>query len=96
MLSVIVPTRNEERNVEALVSRTSAALADSDWELLFVDDSDDHTPDVVESMADPRVRLLHRPADSRVGGLAGAVCDGHAMTARLQITNGQVVPGLPA
>ncbi|MGJ5899294.1 hypothetical protein ACSCBZ_46260 [Streptomyces niveiscabiei] len=25
-----------------------------------------------------------------------AVCDGHAMTARLQITGGQVLPGTPA
>jgi hypothetical protein len=30
-------------------------------------------------------------------GSAGyAVCDGHALTARTHITNGQVVPGLPA
>ncbi|MGW1718915.1 hypothetical protein [Streptomyces sp. NPDC002156] len=32
--------------------------------------------------------------DDGSGGYA--VCGGHAMTARLQITNGQVVPGLPA
>ncbi|WP_333745807.1 hypothetical protein [Streptomyces sp. IBSBF 2950] len=30
------------------------------------------------------------------GGGQYAVCDGHAMTARLQITNGQVLPGIPA
>ncbi|MDX2915959.1 hypothetical protein [Streptomyces griseiscabiei] len=30
------------------------------------------------------------------GGGQYAVCDGHAMTARLQITGGQVLPGIPA
>jgi putative flippase GtrA len=80
MLSVIVPTRNEERNVTPLVARTCDALGDSDWELLFVDDSDDRTPEVVRSVAHPRVRLLHRPAHRRDGGLAGAVCDGLAAT----------------
>ncbi|WP_460073960.1 hypothetical protein [Streptomyces sp. YKOK-I1] len=32
--------------------------------------------------------------DDGSGGYA--VCDGHALTARTHITNGQVVPGLPA
>jgi glycosyltransferase involved in cell wall biosynthesis len=76
MLTVIVPTRNEERNVRPLVERTAAALDGTDWELLFVDDSDDATPEVVAGLGDDRVRLLHRPPDQREGGLAGAVCVG--------------------
>ncbi|MDQ2725316.1 MAG: dolichol-phosphate mannosyltransferase, partial [Actinomycetota bacterium] len=39
-----MPTRNESPNVELLVDRLTKALGTSgDWELLFVDDSDDDT-----------------------------------------------------
>jgi glycosyltransferase involved in cell wall biosynthesis len=79
MLSVIVPTRNEEGNVRPLVERVSQALGRSSWELVFVDDSDDRTPQVVAALGHPRVRLLHRDADQRHGGLAGAVCEGFAV-----------------
>lgn len=68
-LSVIVPTRNEAANVPALVERVSLALDTSDWELLFVDDSDDTTPDVILRSADPHVRLLHREGAARHDGL---------------------------
>jgi glycosyltransferase involved in cell wall biosynthesis len=78
-LSVIVPTRNEAANVPVLVDRVSLALDTSDWELLFVDDSDDTTPDVILRSADPHVRLLHRVGAARHDGLAGAVCDGFAV-----------------
>lgn len=77
-LSVVVPTRNEAGNIEPLVDRLGAALAglDADWEILFVDDSDDSTPDVVEDLmgrGNPRVTLLHRGPGQRDGGLGGAV-----------------------
>ena len=37
-LSVIVPTYNENDNVELLVSKLSDALNGIDWEVIFVDD----------------------------------------------------------
>jgi dolichol-phosphate mannosyltransferase len=82
MLSVVVPTRNEALNVETLVGRLGAALNElgKDWELLFVDDSDDQTPEVVRGvsgLAFP-VRLLHREPGERAGGLGGAVQRGFA------------------
>lgn len=82
-LSVVVPTRNEALNVEALVSRLRVALDRDvgDWEVVFVDDSDDATPEVVTGLAARGlpVRLLHRPKGQRTGGLGGAVSDGFAV-----------------
>lgn len=77
-LSLVVPTRNEADNVSALVARVARALGAVDYELLFVDDSDDTTPDVIqrEMGTDPCVRLIHRDADGREGGLSTAVVAG--------------------
>ena len=46
-LSVIVPTFNEADNVPELVTRLGKALEDYDAEVVFVDDSSDHTPEVI-------------------------------------------------
>jgi dolichol-phosphate mannosyltransferase len=79
-LSVVVPTRNEAANVERLIARTAVTLDASpwSWELLLVDDSDDETPDLARTMArdGAPVRVLHREADDRAGGLSGAVSTG--------------------
>lgn len=78
-LSIIVPTRNEQGNIAALARRVSLALATVSYEIIFVDDSDDATPDAIRQARanDPRVRLLHRvPGEARVGGLATAVVAG--------------------
>jgi glycosyltransferase involved in cell wall biosynthesis len=79
-LSVVVPTRNEAANVEALVSRLAEVLEGvvPDWEILFVDDSDDATPAVVTDLERRGlpVKLFHRPPGTRSGGLGGAVNDG--------------------
>src|SRR5581483_10351802 len=63
-LSVIVPTRNEADNIEALAGIPA--------EVIFVDDSDDDTPAVVEDVVRSRegerdlvVSLLHRPIGTR-------------------------------
>lgn len=82
-LTVIVATRNEAGSVTQLVSRTEVALRGIDAEILFVDDSDDETPNVVLRAgvrAALPVRLLHRPAGERFGGLGGAVQAGLAST----------------
>ena len=78
ILSVVIPTRNEASNIEPLVRRLASALKDlgGGWELVFVDDSDDTTPDTVEHLAsetDFRITLLHRWPGQRDGGLGGAV-----------------------
>jgi len=99
-LAVVVPTRNEADNIRPLVTRLRAALADAPdvtgvVEVVFVDDSDDDTPAVVDGLsvetyreiADKQaaggadveglvVRLLHRTASQRTGGLGGAVVAG--------------------
>ena len=77
-VTVVVPTFNEGPNVAALVSRVRAAVPQA-VAVIFVDDSTDDTPAVIESVAatsDGLVRLIHR-ADP-VGGLGGAVVEGIA------------------
>ncbi|WP_274601212.1 glycosyltransferase [Microbacterium sp. Se63.02b] len=62
-VTVIVPTFNERDNVAELVSRSAAALAGYDAEILFVDDSTDDTAAEVERVAADAaipVRVIHR------------------------------------
>ena len=105
-VSIVIPTRNEADNVEPLVERLNAALT-VPAELLFVDDSDDATPDAVLTSAarSPNaVALLHRPAGQRPGGLGGAVLTGFAAARapRIVVMDGDmqhppgVVPALVA
>lgn len=79
-LCAVVPTRNEADNVAALADRLGRALAEVGAEVVFVDDSDDHTPvivaDVASATAEPRIRLVHRRGAERVGGLGSAVVAG--------------------
>ncbi|BEL08772.1 hypothetical protein Q0Z83_069630 [Actinoplanes sichuanensis] len=80
-VTVVVPTRNEADNVRPLVEQLRDALGATPGEIVFVDDSDDHTPAVITALSesDPDgVRLLHRPKDERTGGLGGAVTAGLA------------------
>ncbi len=83
-LTVIVPTRNEEACVPALLERLGAAVVSLSAEIIVVDDSDDDTPAVLahHAMASSvPVRLLHRGSAFRTGGLSGAVIAGarHAL-----------------
>ncbi len=93
-LSVVVPTRSEEPNVAPLTSRLRAALAPSgiDWELVFIDDSDDGTADAIRRamLADPAVRLVHRDPGARRGGLGGAVKAG------FEVSRGEVIAVMDA
>lgn len=77
-LTIIVPTRNEVANVAPLLDRLGAALAGRSFEVLFVDDSTDATPEVIAAGAAARpfpVRLIARPPERR-NGLSGAVVEG--------------------
>ncbi len=79
VVSVVVPTRNEAANIEPLLRRLDCALAGLPSEVIFVDDSDDDTPEIVMALRHSvrmRVRVHHRPAPHRAGGLGGAVTEG--------------------
>ena len=82
-LSVIVPTRNEQNNIWPLLESLRNALRGLHVEVIFVDDSDDATPEVIEDaarkMSTPlfHIQLEHRfPGEARAGGLATAVVHG--------------------
>lgn len=84
LLSVVVPTRNEAANAPVLVRRLAAALAGVDFEICFVDDSDDSTPAILEELATEfrdRVRSRVRAPGERRGGLSTAVVTGLRMAA---------------
>jgi putative flippase GtrA len=79
-LSVVLPTREESGNVEAIAARLADVLPGMPVEVIFVDDSDDETPETIRRIRSERpVRLLHRPPAERWGGLGGAVVDGIRM-----------------
>jgi dolichol-phosphate mannosyltransferase len=62
LLSVVAPVYDEEELVEEFVTRTCAAVADYEFELVIVNDgSSDLTPELLDRMAaaDPRVRVIH-------------------------------------
>jgi dolichol-phosphate mannosyltransferase len=81
-VSVVVPTRNEVDNVKPLVDLIADALiGELTAEVIFVDDSDDSTPDAVERLRSRdglAIRLIHRPPNERAGGLGSAVVAGIA------------------
>lgn len=79
LISVLIPTRHEGPNIAPLLDQLEQAMADRRFEVLFVDDSDDDTPSVIEvcgHRSGVPVRLLHRSSGDRWGGLGGAVVDG--------------------
>ncbi|HTK09425.1 MAG TPA: glycosyltransferase [Ktedonobacteraceae bacterium] len=82
-LSVVIPTRNEQENIRPLLEALHKSLADLAVEVIFVDDSDDSTPDVIKDVAETmnsaqfQICLEHRASGSaRSGGLATAVVHG--------------------
>jgi len=71
-LSVLMPAYNEERNLEANVTKLMRKLSDLgvDFELLIVDDgSQDSTPQLADALAlrDERMRVLHHPENYGIG-----------------------------
>src|SRR5712692_6561989 len=82
-LSVVVPTRNEHANIWPLLESLQNALYSLRVEVIFVDDSDDDTPEVIKDAARTmsssgfQIHLEHRLAGAaRAGGLATAVVHG--------------------
>jgi len=76
---VVIPTRNEERNVEPLLDQLGEVFDAARTEIIFVDDSDDRTPELIAvgARACPvHIRLVQRPPSARKGGLGSAVVIG--------------------
>ena len=75
-LCVVVPVLNERANVAELIQRIGQALADVEWEIMFVDDgSRDGTPELITQLSadDRRIRLIRRFSRR---GLSSAVIEG--------------------
>ncbi len=77
-ISIVVPTYNERENVGNLVNQIDYALRGISYEIIFVDDSTDDTPVVIQKVQkeNPNVRLEHRETEK---GLATAVLKGFSM-----------------
>ena len=82
-MSIILPTRNEAKNIEPMLQRIANTIAgmvgNLPVEVIFVDDSTDDTPKIIRSFIGRfafDVRLIARPPERRTGGLGGAVVEG--------------------
>lgn len=75
MISVIIPTFNEKENIRPLTDAIQNTLKGLSYEVIFVDDSTDDTPLVIEEVCQgsPNVRYIHRTEKK---GLATAVVEG--------------------
>lgn len=69
--TIIPPTFNEAKNIKQLVSIITTVFQKTPWyyEILFVDDSVDETPQIIESIAkkDAHIRIIHREEHERTG-----------------------------
>ncbi|PZS40678.1 MAG: dolichol-phosphate mannosyltransferase [Pseudonocardiales bacterium] len=77
-VSIVVPTCNEAGNVAEVVDQLHSVMpSEVQFEIIFVDDSTDQTPQVISAVAqrhDTPISLLHREVPD--GGLGGAVLEG--------------------
>lgn len=75
MLTVIIPTYNEEHNIIPVATQICQTLRDREFEILFVDDSTDDTPTLLDQLSrtNSRIRYIHRQNQL---GLATAVVEG--------------------
>lgn len=67
-LSIIIPTYNERENVRTIAQQIAHVLKD-DYEIIFVDDSNDNTPEILQLLAasDSHVRFEHRENERGLG-----------------------------
>lgn len=89
MLSIIIPTFNEKHNVFTVTDRICQVLDGEEFEIIFVDDSTDETPELLAriSTENPGVSYIHRNGER---GLATAVTTG------FQICRGSIVTVMDA
>ena len=79
-LAVVIPTFNETGNVETLVQKLDAVLAELSWEVIFVDDdSPDGTAKHIHQIAQtyPNIRCIRRVGRR---GLSSACVEGMLST----------------
>lgn len=77
--SLIIPTRNEVGNIDPLFARLTPSLVNYRSEVIFVDDSDDETAEVIRgTLWSVPVTVIQRRRDERQGGLSTAVLEGIA------------------
>lgn len=69
MLSIIIPTFNEQENVFKIAKRIKNILPQKSYEIIFVDDSNDETPVLLAQLAesDPHVTFIHRENERGLG-----------------------------
>lgn len=69
MLSIIIPTYNERDNVFQISKRIKDILNAHDYEIIFVDDSNDDTPTILQALTkiDQNVRYEHRMNERGLG-----------------------------
>lgn len=78
LLTLVIPTRNEADNIPRLVREIRESLKGIDYRLVFVDDSNDETPDIIRGLTaeNGKITLIHREEVEREGGLSTAVTTG--------------------
>lgn len=79
MLSIIIPTYNEQHGIAHTIAEIGHALQpEIDFEIVIVDDSNDQTPAILQSLSeqDERIRFHHRQGQR---GLATAVVLGFSL-----------------
>jgi dolichol-phosphate mannosyltransferase len=80
-LTIVPPTFNEKGNVKPLLNAIEKTFKNRkvNYEVLFVDDSSDETPEVIQKEIKNRknmnIRMIHRPKERRTG-LATAFIEG--------------------
>ena len=80
LLSIVVPTRNEAENVEALTVRLAGVLKGIPSQVVFVDDSEDDTASILDRLAAAppgglEIVVVVRPPERRTG-LGSAAAEG--------------------
>jgi glycosyltransferase XagB len=70
-LSIVLPTFNERNNVLPIVNEIERVFAETglNFEVIFVDDSQDDTPDIVRQLMLEKsfVKLIHRSPENQTG-----------------------------
>lgn len=70
--TLLLPTYNEKDNIKPLLKKIGEIFHNSnkDFEILFVDDSSDETPQIIQEEINKRnfdIKLIHRPKEERAG-----------------------------
>lgn len=73
LISIVIPTRNEEENIEQLVETIAATKMPRQFEIIVVDDSNDNTAKIASEIG-------CRVIEGKGQGLGQAIIDGIAAT----------------